>query len=278
MTSGATGRKCLACGKASTLRCSACANTAGIDLFFCSKGHQKLVWPYHRLVCGERAHPFRLPVYSQEEADVLLERLREPAEKAKLRVLQEKMHAALEAHNAHESDLKQEKIQSLVGQEGTLAENCLPAPDPLARVIRKLRLLSWEWLSEMHDTGGDHPVEHFVEHMTSRYDNLTENAPPAALQSVWHSRLCHHLASPFSAQAQAVRLTRAVSGGRENPVPVEELPRLPGGLKAVLEVNAAYCAFSTFLRDAEGTEHAAFANVVRYNDNKPDPELYTGAS
>lgn len=64
------------------------------------------VWPYHRLVCGERAHPFRLPVYSQEEADVLLDRLREPANTPELRVLQEKMRAALEAQNASEPDLK----------------------------------------------------------------------------------------------------------------------------------------------------------------------------
>lgn len=64
------------------------------------------VWPYHRLVCGERAHPFRLPVYSQEEANVLLKRLREPANTPELGVLQEKMRAAVEAHDGSESDLK----------------------------------------------------------------------------------------------------------------------------------------------------------------------------
>lgn len=70
------------------------------------------IWPYHRLVCGERAHPFRLPVYSQEEADVLLERLREPANTPELRVLQEKMRAAVEAHDTVESDLKVGRTRS----------------------------------------------------------------------------------------------------------------------------------------------------------------------
>lgn len=40
------GGKCLACGKASTLRCSSCTNKGGIDLFFCSRAHQKLVSPF----------------------------------------------------------------------------------------------------------------------------------------------------------------------------------------------------------------------------------------
>lgn len=155
------------------------------------------VWPYHRLVCGERAHPFRLPIYSQEEADVLLERLREPANKPELRVLQEKMRSAVEAHNANESDLKvgylrsfalrsnraertdseppaaeQEKIQSLVGQEGSLTPISEPAPDSqsTANLIRELRLLSWDWYGKAYTTGRDHVVQHFIEHMTAKYD------------------------------------------------------------------------------------------------------------
>ncbi|POY73702.1 hypothetical protein BMF94_3239 [Rhodotorula taiwanensis] len=67
---------CLACGKEAKLRWSACATKSHLDLFFCSKEHQQLVWPFHRLVCGERAHPFALPPFSQEEADLLLDRVK----------------------------------------------------------------------------------------------------------------------------------------------------------------------------------------------------------
>ncbi|GAA5992884.1 hypothetical protein JCM10908_001390 [Rhodotorula pacifica] len=50
--------ECLVCGASTSTRCSSCAAKSGIDLYFCSKEHQKLIWPFHRLVCGERAHPF----------------------------------------------------------------------------------------------------------------------------------------------------------------------------------------------------------------------------
>ena len=43
MTTPPESSACLLCGAPSTLRCSACALKAGIDLFFCSKEHQKLV-------------------------------------------------------------------------------------------------------------------------------------------------------------------------------------------------------------------------------------------
>ncbi|BGO99356.1 MYND-type domain-containing protein [Rhodotorula toruloides] len=58
--------KCCVCGEATTKRCQACAKS-GIDLFFCSPEHQKLVWKYHKQVCGPNAHPFRYPPLSPEE-------------------------------------------------------------------------------------------------------------------------------------------------------------------------------------------------------------------
>ncbi|GAA5886257.1 hypothetical protein JCM3774_001608 [Rhodotorula dairenensis] len=42
---------CCVCGEFSTMRCSACAK-AGVDLYFCSTEHQKLVWFAHKPVCG----------------------------------------------------------------------------------------------------------------------------------------------------------------------------------------------------------------------------------
>ncbi|BGP15741.1 hypothetical protein JCM10213_007964 [Rhodosporidiobolus nylandii] len=59
---------CCVCGKETTQKCGACA-AAGFDLFFCSREHQKLIWPAHRRVCGPSAKPFKLPLLSQEEAE-----------------------------------------------------------------------------------------------------------------------------------------------------------------------------------------------------------------
>ncbi|GAA5846276.1 hypothetical protein JCM9279_005885 [Rhodotorula babjevae] len=58
---------CEVCGVETTQRCSACVK-AGIDLFFCSKDHQKLVWPAHKTVCGPgKAHPFAVTPLSGDE-------------------------------------------------------------------------------------------------------------------------------------------------------------------------------------------------------------------
>ncbi|BGP69966.1 MYND-type domain-containing protein [Rhodotorula toruloides] len=71
MSAPAAG-ECLVCGTQTKNRCSACA-TAGIDLFFCSPEHQKLVWHVHRLFCGPgKADPWRWPPLSPAEVDAAL--------------------------------------------------------------------------------------------------------------------------------------------------------------------------------------------------------------
>ncbi|GAA5887830.1 hypothetical protein JCM6882_000768 [Rhodosporidiobolus microsporus] len=63
-----TSEKCWVCGQAAAMRCSACGE-AGLDILFCSREHQKLLWPLHRRVCGvNRAKPFVWPALSKEEA------------------------------------------------------------------------------------------------------------------------------------------------------------------------------------------------------------------
>ncbi|GAA6047081.1 hypothetical protein JCM3770_004187 [Rhodotorula araucariae] len=60
---------CLVRGEKTMNRCSNCKN-AGIDLFFCSPEHQKLVWPVHKLVCGPgKANPFLWPKLTAKEAE-----------------------------------------------------------------------------------------------------------------------------------------------------------------------------------------------------------------
>ncbi|BGP19311.1 hypothetical protein JCM10213_006202 [Rhodosporidiobolus nylandii] len=59
---------CCVCGKATKDRCGACAE-AGLDLFFCSRECQKLVWFAHKHVCGpgKAASPFLFPNLSPDE-------------------------------------------------------------------------------------------------------------------------------------------------------------------------------------------------------------------
>ncbi|GAA6041176.1 hypothetical protein JCM8097_004153 [Rhodosporidiobolus ruineniae] len=63
-----TNKPCWVCGQTSSERCSSCAK-AGLDIFFCSRECQKLVWPAHRVFCGpDTANPFLLPGLSLSEA------------------------------------------------------------------------------------------------------------------------------------------------------------------------------------------------------------------
>ncbi|BGP39517.1 hypothetical protein JCM10449v2_003468 [Rhodotorula kratochvilovae] len=67
MATGHTG-DCLVCGETTKNVCADCRK-AGIDLFFCSKEHQKLVWQLHKKFCGPgNANPFRWPDLQPKEA------------------------------------------------------------------------------------------------------------------------------------------------------------------------------------------------------------------
>ncbi|GAA5887980.1 hypothetical protein JCM6882_000824 [Rhodosporidiobolus microsporus] len=60
--------ECWVCGEPASTRCGACGKE-GIDIAFCGREHQKLVWPVHKLVCGAgKANPFIWPRISNEEA------------------------------------------------------------------------------------------------------------------------------------------------------------------------------------------------------------------
>ncbi|BGP39523.1 hypothetical protein JCM10450v2_003489 [Rhodotorula kratochvilovae] len=63
-----TNACCDVCGALADFGCSQCA-AAGIDLFFCSKEHQKLVWFAHKLVCGQEN--YRSPPLTPPEQDII---------------------------------------------------------------------------------------------------------------------------------------------------------------------------------------------------------------
>ncbi|GAA5846155.1 hypothetical protein JCM9279_005839 [Rhodotorula babjevae] len=66
---------CEVCGVKTIQRCSSCVK-AGINLFFCSREHQKLVWSAHKPVCGPgKAHPFAVAPLSEDELSRTLRRL-----------------------------------------------------------------------------------------------------------------------------------------------------------------------------------------------------------
>ncbi|BGO91163.1 hypothetical protein NBRC10512_005743 [Rhodotorula toruloides] len=73
MSTDGTGR-CLVCYAETKNRCSRCGE-AGIDLFFCSPEHQKLVWPGHRFFCGPNAFPLCFPFLSDEELELIIKNL-----------------------------------------------------------------------------------------------------------------------------------------------------------------------------------------------------------
>ncbi|GAA6027753.1 hypothetical protein JCM8097_008017 [Rhodosporidiobolus ruineniae] len=57
--------RCCVCGTESTTRCEACGK-AGHTLLFCSRECQKLVWKYHKRVCGKK--DFEQPLLTKAEA------------------------------------------------------------------------------------------------------------------------------------------------------------------------------------------------------------------
>ncbi|GAA5861328.1 hypothetical protein JCM5353_001980 [Sporobolomyces roseus] len=62
--------ECVVCGKESSTRCSSCAQGREDWMFFCSREHQKLVWPMHKRVCGRE---FRWPPLTSMEQQEMIE-------------------------------------------------------------------------------------------------------------------------------------------------------------------------------------------------------------
>ncbi|GAA5939514.1 hypothetical protein JCM10213_009112 [Rhodosporidiobolus nylandii] len=67
MSAETTEEACWVCGKVTANRCSAC-EAQGMSIFFCSREHQKLIWPVHKLVCGSSSNPIAYPLLTVEES------------------------------------------------------------------------------------------------------------------------------------------------------------------------------------------------------------------
>ncbi|GAA6018432.1 hypothetical protein JCM11491_006995 [Sporobolomyces phaffii] len=66
MSTSKPSGSCVVCGKNTTTRCGGCAAVGYDFLYFCSREHQKLVWPMHKKVCSK---PFRWPSLTAREAE-----------------------------------------------------------------------------------------------------------------------------------------------------------------------------------------------------------------
>ncbi|GAA5990917.1 hypothetical protein JCM10908_000081 [Rhodotorula pacifica] len=198
------------------MRCSACASKGKFDLFFCSTEHQKLVWRFHRLVCGERSHPFRLPPFSREEADLLLQRLSQAPTESKEAELQSQFLKVLEDEELRGPDLKS-KVEQLVGQECAIAcMHSASGPTRMEYLVRSIRTFSADWYSELRANPLIQPMPH-IEGFVKDYDHFTvHNKFPIPTDTLWFSTFCHRLGSHLpiikqieDAIAKQGRLTRA---------------------------------------------------------------------
>ncbi|GAA5987476.1 hypothetical protein JCM10908_001971 [Rhodotorula pacifica] len=216
--------ECLVCGASTSTRCSSCASKSGFDLFFCSKEHQKLIWPFHRLVCGDRAHPFRLPTFSPEEALNLTERCFQPCTNPEDSVMQNQIRLitarALGLTDQRTGKAEISKMQAaayfdtLIGVEAPLRQptsyNMAPLldsdhlKDDKSAHIGALRGLCAAMLpSTTKQTFVARCMEEFFAHYnacTAEYQ-LDSSSP-------WHSELCHRMAAAIGLIVQHITIAR----------------------------------------------------------------------
>ncbi|TNY19611.1 hypothetical protein DMC30DRAFT_366299 [Rhodotorula diobovata] len=130
---------CLVCGIDTKQRCSNC-DQAGINLWFCSREHQKFVYFAHKLLCGPgKANPLTWPLLSDIEADQAI------ADKT--------VPFASLAHQSMES-LFDEMVPSLRGQLDDLIRGPLSnggpspmSPDILQALLVTVRMLAYHRLA-----------------------------------------------------------------------------------------------------------------------------------
>ncbi|GAA5851932.1 hypothetical protein JCM5353_006564 [Sporobolomyces roseus] len=64
--------ECVVCGQITSTRCSECSRHGTQWMYFCSKEHQRLIWPAHKRVCGPRSEPFHWPLLSDKEVETIM--------------------------------------------------------------------------------------------------------------------------------------------------------------------------------------------------------------
>ncbi|GAA5992887.1 hypothetical protein JCM10908_001391 [Rhodotorula pacifica] len=207
--------ECTVCGAESQTRCSSCYSESGLSLYFCSKEHQKLIWPYHRLVCGKRAHPFHLPPFDPEEAMLLVYRLEHDTDEGGDERQRQVVLRAFAARDIKatrgpmpaviDGEIIADYANSLLGVEGppcpVVFEDVAPAYHTLPWTRPKSYLVG-VYRSIGVDGGWDpsnnldfrSPRTVFVEEVSKLFAGYSDNfeLDPSTM---WHSELCHRLAA-----------------------------------------------------------------------------------
>lgn len=266
---------CLVCGKTCTLRCSACAQKSNIDLYFCSSDHQKLVgrrredllfplaetransrltpcslqqiWPFHRLVCGDRSHPFKLPPFSKEEAEVTYARTVDLPESARDAGHQIYLQRLLKSDQFSRDELKvrfvslcrsthcksrefrqqlgltgacflyddiEARIDSLVGVEAPMLDHRYPSRslNVTGLAVRGIRILNSSWHS---DVPAKSPSLSFLETFHAFYHQLTAAGHDVADDSRWYSEYCHRVSVQLALMILVMSATKQQVGGND---------------------------------------------------------------
>lgn len=170
------------------------------------------IWPIHKLVCGKRAHPFRLPGFLQEEADAVFRRITTPTSHEGNSILRQIMRdfslfkevldqpdelkvrhlytrAAQDLHpNSLHFLASQSRLNELVGHEGI--------PKPLngrkflvfGDLVTVLRSSASEWRDPSAEVGKHSLIEGFV-----RLERELIGDYSLDTTSQWYSLFCHHL-------------------------------------------------------------------------------------
>ncbi|TKA51986.1 hypothetical protein B0A53_05070 [Rhodotorula sp. CCFEE 5036] len=152
-----TGATCFVCAKPANLRCSACAGK--VEVSFCSKEHQKLAWPAHKLACGERAAPFMLPPFSEYEADRAMMACQVQASTPGQKSAQDLLKKALLPAQGME---RYNRLRRLIGKNCRLVLNS-PRKRDIVELVRANSASFWSQASMIPGLRPyNHPRESFI--------------------------------------------------------------------------------------------------------------------
>ncbi|POY74288.1 hypothetical protein BMF94_2726 [Rhodotorula taiwanensis] len=205
-----------------------------------------IVWSTHKLVCGDRAHPFKLPPFSQEEADYIAQQCVVATETPQAEWLQAELRRLVSPTTSEDRAHYQTCCAEYVGLGDTSITRDEPpklSPNDANRrhkmrtfVTHELRQRSMAlYLNtlKMHKSL-DPPL---LTSMPYNYDTYTQGAP-VDKTSKWHSEFCHRL---IAVQCYHLKM-RVVTKTR--PVIVSEL------LRTTRDVERSYRLLRTFVQTA----------------------------
>ncbi|KAG0658230.1 hypothetical protein C6P46_005889 [Rhodotorula mucilaginosa] len=136
----------------------------------------------HKLVCGERSHPFRLPPFSREEADVVLMCAALPIKGYEDALLKLQILKACGAQHSNQLD---RILAALIGTSSSMHKE--QNADVKNKVVHKLReMVAIDQCRQMRKIGMPPQVR-----VTTTVNSLTQGTPAIDELLPWHSLFCH---------------------------------------------------------------------------------------